>query len=128
MSIRSTTELSSVVGKDGGDCRLMFFKERQHIFIENMNGRNRQFARIQPTPGISRMAVYDGLKINPSDSLEGPDKEGVNSDEIAGVLRLNVPCSEFWTESFKQSGLVVGQGQVVFSHLLLETKQSLLPC
>ena len=79
----------------------MFFEKRQHIFIEHVDPRDRQFARVQSAPGITGVAINDGLQIDATDTLQGTDKECVHGHQVAGVTCFDVTLTELGAELFQ---------------------------
>jgi hypothetical protein len=126
MSVRPAAIFPAVVAEDRRYSGTVFFEEGQDVLVEQMNGRHRELVMVEPAPGITGMAINRGLKIDFADALEGPDKEGVDGDQIAGVAGLDVPLSELWAESLQETYLVFGEGEFPLADRLLKAQESLM--
>lgn len=88
---------------------------------QQMDGGDRQFAGIEPRPGVSRVAVDRGLQVDLADALECADEEGVDGDEPAGVRSLDVALAGLRREAFERPGLLLGEFD-----LALQPQQALM--
>lgn len=76
------------------DLGVVSLEEGQHVVIEHMDCRDRQFVGVQATPGIAAEAINDGLQIDLADPFERADEEGVDGDQLAGVVHLDIALAE----------------------------------
>lgn len=65
-----------------------------------MHRRDRQLGRIEPRPGIARVAVDDGLQVDLADALEDADEKRVDGDETACLRDLDVALAELGRGAF----------------------------
>src|SRR5512146_1835442 len=109
MVVGPTAKLPAIVREDGGDAGIMFFKEWQHIFVENMHGRYRQFRGVKPAPGVAGIAVDNRLQIHLADTLQGADKERIHGHQITRMPGFDMSLSKLRAETFQESDLIVGE-------------------
>ena len=76
--------------------------------------------KVEPGPGVARVAVDGGLQIDLAHPLERADEEGVDGDQRAGVCGLDVALAELGAEALQQPDLLVGQRQRALGGRLLQ--------
>jgi len=59
-----------------------------------VHGGDRQFVGIEPSPGITAVAIDDRLQIDLADALEMADEEGIYGDQVAGMPGLDMAFAE----------------------------------
>jgi len=72
------------------------------------------------------VAIHNGLQIDLSDAFEVPDHEGVDRDELAGKVSLDMAFPELRIEPFEEADLLFRKLHSGFPGMLLETEQSLV--
>ena len=103
-------------------CEKNYTLSWQHIFIEDMNRRYRQFAGVESAPGVPRMTVDDRLKIDSSHTLEDANKKGVHCHEVAGVSGFDMPLPVFRAEALQLPDLTVTEFKLLFSNRFFESQ------
>ena len=101
--IGPAAELAAMVREDGLDARLIRLEVRQHIGVEHMHSGQRQLARVEPAPAVAAEAVDDRLQIDLPDALQVADKEGVDRDQLAGVVDLDLALAKLRAEALSES-------------------------
>lgn len=118
--------LAAVVGQHGVDAGIVLLEEGQHVVVQDMYGRDRQLAGVEPAPGIAAVAVNDRLEVDFADTLQRTDEEGIDGHQVTGVARLDMPFAELWAEAFQQLDLLVAKLDLLVFHGLLQTQQPLV--
>ena len=72
------------------------------------------------------MAIHDGLQIDLADTFEVPDHEGVDRDELACKVSLDMTFPELRIEPFEEADLLFRKLHAGFPGMLLETEKSLV--
>ena len=85
----------------------MRLEGRQHVVVEQLHGGDRHLVGVEPGPGVARVAVDGALQVDLADALEVTDEEGVDGDQIAGVMGLDVALAELGAEAFQRLDLLV---------------------
>jgi hypothetical protein len=119
MQVGPAAEFPSIVAEHRLDPGVMGLEGRDDVVVEDMNGGDRQLGRIEPGPGMARMAIDGRLHVDLADPLERTDKEGVDGDETSRMFRLNMTLAEFGREAFEQFDLLVGKADRPLGRLSL---------
>lgn len=124
MPVRPAEKIATIVRQSPVDSGTMLLEKRQHILVEHMHSSQRELAGVQTPPGVTAVAVDDGLQVNSPHALERPDKKRVHGDQIAGVVGFDVPVAEFSAETFQKTNLVVGKLEASQAHRFLQAHQA----
>lgn len=97
MMVRASAELTPVVRKDGIDPRLVSLAERQYRFV----GGHRQLASVEPSPGVTAVAVLHCLQIYLANPLECVGEAGADRHQFSGIVNLYLAFSKLRAEAIK---------------------------
>ena len=78
------------------------------------------------SPGVSRVAIDDGLQIDLADPLEISDHERIDSDELACKIGLDMTFAELWIETLKQLDVMIGELDPGLLGVSFEPEQALV--
>ena len=99
MLVGPPAELAAVVGQHAVDRGAVGLEGRDDVVVHQVDGGDRQLARLEPRPGVAAVAVDHGLQIELADALKGADEKRVDRDQGPGVGRLDVALAELGRES-----------------------------
>src|SRR5690554_6357590 len=109
MLVLPAAELTAVVTEYRADLGVVSLEEGKYVIVEHMHGRDGQFTGVEAAPGVATEAGDDGLQIDLADPLERTDEEGIDSDQFAGVMDLDMPFAELRAEPLQVADLIFGQ-------------------
>jgi len=105
MTIRAVAELPAFIRENHCDPRFVLLEKRLHILVQNMHGRNRQFAGVEASPGVAGVVVDHRLQIDSANTFQGANKERVHSNRVACVSlsMCRSILAEVWTNKDGES-------------------------
>ncbi len=105
----------------------MFLIKGQHPIIEHIGCRDRRFGGVELGVGDLGIGVDIGLLIDPSDTLQGADVEGILRAQIAWVGGLNL-AGGFIIQLFLLQSLNLGfsKDDAVLCHFGFQGLQAIL--
>jgi len=124
MLIGPAAELAAIVRQHGVDLGVALLEGGDDIIVHQVDGGNRQLARVEPGPGVARVAIDRGLQIDFADAFEHADKEGIDGEQASGMRRLDVALAELGREAFEHPRLLLGQLDLAFGRRFLQPQQA----
>jgi hypothetical protein len=100
--------LPTVVAQDRVDMGAMLLEEGQDSLVEDVDGGDGNLRVVEMASGIAGMAIDNGLQVDLADAFEIPDHEGVDGDELACEISLDMTLSELRIEAFEELNVMVG--------------------
>jgi hypothetical protein len=70
-----------------------------------VHGGDRHLVVVEARPGVAHAAVDGALQVDLADSFEATDEEGVDGQQIPGVVGLDVAFAELRAEAFQRLDL-----------------------
>ena len=99
MPVRASAELAAIVGQYGFNLSVRRFEGWDDVIVHEVDGGDRQLARMQAGPGIPRVAIDRSLQVDFANALEHADEESIDGNETSGVRGLDVALAEFGREA-----------------------------
>jgi len=94
MNRRPPAVFPAIVSQYAFYLQIMSFVKGQDSIIEDIHSSLRKLRSVQLAKGKGAVGIHDGLKIDPSDALQGADQEGILAEEIAWVRALHPSFAE----------------------------------
>src|SRR6516164_9560410 len=114
-------KLSAAIGQHPRQSDAVLVVERHHPVVEDLGGGDRGLAIIQFSKGDLGIGVDHGLLIDPADTLQGADIEGVLGAAIAGAFALELAVRLLVRLGLLKGGdLGFGQQDAILCHLGFE--------
>ena len=126
MPVGSSAVFAAIIREHGGDPGSMFLEGRQHVVVHDVHGGDRQLRSVERAPGVTRVAVDDGLQVDLADALEMTDEEGVHGHQVAGIAGLDMAFAELGREPLQQPDLLVGEVDLGARDVRLQAQQALV--
>lgn len=126
MLVLTSAEFPAIVAEHRADLGVVSLEEGQHVVVEHVDCRDGQLVGVQAAPGIAAEAIDNRLQIDLSNAFERADEEGIDGDQLAGVVDLDVAFTKFGAKAFQVAYLVFSELDFLLTRGALKTQQALM--